>query len=68
MLFRIRMRCPVHNQALVGNIDHAVVSISSRQGDATLVPYHHWAHGFQSATGGQGPKRASTYFCPLSIE
>ena len=68
MRFGISAWCPVHNQALVGTIDHAVVSISSRQGDATLVPYHHWAHGFQSATGGPGPKRASTCFCPLSIE
>ena len=68
MLFGIGMRCPVHNQALVGNIDNAVVSISSRQGDATLVPYHHWVHGFQSATGGTGSKQAFTYFTPLSIE
>ena len=36
--------------------------ISSRQGDATLVPYHRWAHGFQSATGETGPKGASTFF------
>ena len=60
MLFGINARSPVHNQALVGTINNAVVSLSLRQGDATLVPYHHWAHGFQSATGGPGPKRASS--------
>ena len=32
-----------------------------------MVPSHYWAHGSQSATGGPGPKRASTYFGPLSI-
>ena len=68
MLFGISARCPVHNQALGGTLDHAVVSISSRQGDATVVPYHHWAQSFQSTTGRPRPKRASTYFCLFSIE
>ena len=54
-------QCPDHNQALVG-------TIFSRHGDDMLLPYHYWAYGFQSATGGPGPKRASTYFGPLSIE
>ena len=45
-------QCPDHNQALVGTLDHAVVSLYSRQGDATLVPYHYWARGCQSASGG----------------
>ena len=54
----IKTRRPIHYHALVGTIDHAVVSVSSRQGDATLVPYRLWAHGFQSASGGLGPKRA----------
>ena len=44
------------------------VLLGSRQGDATLVPYHYWAHGFQSATGGPGPKRASIYIGPPNIE
>ena len=60
-------QCPDHNHALTGTIDHAVASMSSRQGDATLVPYHYWAHGFQSATGGPVPKRASIYIGPPNI-
>ena len=50
-MFGISARRPVHKQVLVGTIDHAVVSISSPQGDATLVPYHQWDHGFQSVSG-----------------
>ena len=50
-LFGINARRPDHKYALVDTIDHAVVTISLRKGDATLVPYHHWDRGFQSVSG-----------------
>ena len=43
------------HQAILQTLE---VLLGSRQGEATLVPYRLWAHGFQSASGGARPKRA----------
>ena len=39
--------------------------LNFRKGDATLVLYRLWAHGFQAASGGPGTKRAFYQFIPV---
>ena len=53
----IKTRHPVHNHALAGTAD-LVLSTWFSTGRSYVGTLPIWAHGFQSASGGPGPKRA----------